>query len=70
MNPSKDEFVLAASEARRAGAAAWVFHTAAGFDLRGSNTFFASLDSVEVSIVDALGHAVGSGGDGGGGSKK
>ncbi|MCP4259833.1 MAG: hypothetical protein GY774_20320 [Planctomycetes bacterium] len=47
------EFTQAALEARDAGAAGWVFHTDAGFDL-GNASFFASLDPVEQATVDCL----------------
>jgi len=57
LDPSQAEFLQAATEARDAGAAAWVFHTDAGFDLA-TATFFDSLDPVEKSTVDALGAAV------------
>jgi uncharacterized protein (DUF849 family) len=51
---SKDNFLQAVREAFNAGAAGWVFHTAAAFDLRESKTFFDNLDSVELTVVDAL----------------
>jgi hypothetical protein len=57
LDPTLEEFVQAATEARDAGAAAWVFHTDAGFDLA-AGTFFAQLDPVEAAVVDALGAAV------------
>jgi hypothetical protein len=57
LDPSQAEFVQAATEARDAGAAGWVFHTDAGFDLA-TATFFDSLDDVEKATVDALGPAV------------
>jgi len=53
LNPSRDEFFEAAREARDAGAAGWVFHTDAGFDLAASS-FFDALDSVEHEVVDGL----------------
>jgi hypothetical protein len=57
-DPSKQEFFQAAREAMRSGAAGWVFHTGAGFDLSGSKTFFGNLDSVERDVVDGLSGAI------------
>ena len=57
LSPPKSEFLQAAREAVSAGAAGWVFHTHAGFDLRSSN-FLANLDSVEREILDSLGAEV------------
>lgn len=54
---TKDDFLKAAGEVVTAGAAGWVFHTAAGFDLSVS-TFFDNLDDVELATVDELGDAV------------
>lgn len=54
-NPTRAEFLQAAQEARDAGAAGWVFHTNAGFDLSETVTFFGNLDAEEKGIVDALG---------------
>ena len=51
--PTKDHFLHAVREAWTAGAAGWVFHTAASFDLR-TNTWFENLDSVEVAVVNEL----------------
>jgi predicted amidohydrolase len=51
---TKEQFLQAAREARDAGAAAWVFHTDAGFDLR-SSAFVKNLDSVEKQVFDSLG---------------
>ncbi|MGQ0810188.1 MAG: cellulase family glycosylhydrolase [Nitrospiraceae bacterium] len=56
-NPPAMHFIQAASEAHGAGAAGWVFHTAAGFDL-GSSTFFQALDSEEQQVVNQVAHAV------------
>jgi hypothetical protein len=53
LDPLEGEFVQAASEAVGAGAAAWIFHTDAGFDLAAS-TFFDALDPVEAIVVDTL----------------
>ena len=53
LDPSRDEFFEAAREARDAGAAGWVFHTDAGFDLAASS-FFDALDSVEHEVVDGI----------------
>lgn len=57
-DPTQADFLQAATEARDAGAAGWVFHTDAGFDLSGSQTFFSRLDNTERATVDALGRAV------------
>jgi hypothetical protein len=57
LDPTQAQFVQAATEARDAGAAGWVFHTDAGFDLA-SATFFDSLDPEEQSTVDTLGAAI------------
>lgn len=54
---TKADFLKAAGEAVTAGAAGWVFHTAAGFDLSASS-FFDNLDDVERATVDALGDVV------------
>lgn len=53
LEPSEAEFVQSASEAQAAGAAAWIFHTDAGFEL-GVATFFDALDEVEVAVIDNL----------------
>jgi hypothetical protein len=67
LNNSKDEFLQAATAARDAGAAAWNFHTDAGFDLNVAS-FFNSLDPVELDTVNSLADAIyGPGGPGGGG---
>jgi hypothetical protein len=57
-DPTQANFVQAATAARDAGAAGWVFHTDAGFDLSGSQTFLSRLDAVERATVDTLGRAV------------
>jgi len=61
-NPTKDQFLQAAREARDAGAAGWVFHTNAGFNLSGTKTFFGNLDpdasGVELATLDALGDEI------------
>jgi hypothetical protein len=57
MNPSPQMFFQAAQAAREAGAAGWVFHTAAGFDMKGKS-FFDHLDPAEKATIDLLGHAV------------
>lgn len=57
LNPSRDQFLQAAREARDAGAAAWVFHTDAGFEL-GANSFFGALDPEELNTVNGLADAV------------
>jgi hypothetical protein len=53
LDPSRDEFFEAARQARDAGAAGWVFHTDAGFNLSAAS-FFDSIDSVEREVVDGL----------------
>lgn len=53
LDPSAEEFTLAARQARDAGAAGWIFHTDAGFEL-GPEGFFALLDEVEAVVVDTL----------------
>lgn len=53
LDPSAEEFVGAAQAAVAAGAAGWIFHTDAGFEL-GTADFFASLDEVEIVVVDTL----------------
>jgi hypothetical protein len=54
LNPAATEFLDAALKARDAGAAGWIFHTDAGFDLSGSRTFFGNLDAEERRAVDRL----------------
>lgn len=56
--PSASQFLHAAVEARDAGAAGWVFHTSAGFDLSGEKTFFGNLDAEEQAIVASMAEAV------------
>ena len=53
LEPSEAEFVQSAGEAQGAGAAAWIFHTDAGFDLAAAS-FFDALDEVEVAVIDNL----------------
>lgn len=55
---ASSQFVEAAKGARDAGAAGWVFHTTAAFNLSGDTTFFSKLDDIERRAVDALGPAV------------
>lgn len=55
---ASSQFVEAAKGARDAGAAGWVFHTTAAFNLSGDITFFSKLDEIERPTVDALGPAV------------
>ncbi len=57
MYPSADDFKTAASQARDSGAAAWVFHTSAGYELD-DKSFFDALDSVEKEVIDELYEAV------------
>lgn len=54
---TKAEFVEAVTQAVEAGAAGWVLHTDAGFDLE-SGTFMSRLDSAEQAAVAALSDAV------------
>jgi hypothetical protein len=54
---TKAHFVQAASEAKTAGAAAWVFHTNAGFDMSIAS-FFSQLDSVELDTINSIGSAI------------
>ncbi len=58
LNPSRAEFLSAAQAARTAGAAAWVFHTDAGFALD-QQSFMAALDAVERAVLDDLPAALG-----------
>lgn len=51
------QFLTAAQGAKAGGAAGWVFHTAAGFDLR-SATFTSQLDSEELSVFNGLAAAL------------
>jgi hypothetical protein len=57
LNPTAREFLLAARGAKEAGAAAWVFHTDAGyhFSLGG---LFDRMDPVERSVADEIGKAL------------
>ena len=50
----KEEFFQAAREAMNSGAAGWVFHTAAGFELSDTRSIFENLDNVEREVVDGL----------------
>ncbi|MEW5859126.1 MAG: hypothetical protein AB1861_17360, partial [Cyanobacteriota bacterium] len=50
-----ENFTLAIKRAKRAGAAAWTFHTDAGFNLGGSNTIQSQLQPVERAVLDNLG---------------
>ena len=56
-NLPKEQFFQAAREAKNAGAAAWLFHTDAGFDMSAKN-FFDPLDPVEREVVEGLGEVV------------
>ncbi|GAB4440288.1 MAG: hypothetical protein OHK0015_36090 [Chloroflexi bacterium OHK40] len=58
LNPGRDEFLRAARAAREAGAAAWIFHTDAGFALD-QRPLMQALDSVERAVLDDLPAAVG-----------
>jgi hypothetical protein len=53
LNPTAAEFFEAARSAKKAGAAAWVFHTDAGYNF-GLGTLFERLDPTERSVVDRL----------------
>jgi hypothetical protein len=53
LDPSAEEFIGAAQMSIAAGAAGWIFHTDAGFDL-GATDFFGALDEVETVVVDTL----------------
>ncbi len=53
LDPSAEEFIGAAQSAVAAGAAGWIFHTDAGFEL-GATDFFGALDDVETVVVDTL----------------
>ena len=57
LDPTTEQFLQAAREARDAGAAGWVLHNDAGLDLSVA-TFFAQLDEVERATVDALANEV------------
>lgn len=48
-----EAYVRAVTEARRAGAAAWLFHTAAGFQLR-DKTLVAALGANERAALAAI----------------
>lgn len=52
-----DDFLLAARASVITGAAGWIFHTAAGFDMSTSD-FFHNLSSVEIDIVNSMGDEV------------
>lgn len=56
-NPTAAQMLHAAREAVAAGAAGWVFHTYAGFDLR-SKSFLENLDPVENEVFASLGAIV------------
>lgn len=51
--PSKDEFLQAARESARSGAAAWLFHTGAGFNMS-AQPMYQIFDSVELDTVESL----------------
>lgn len=57
VEPVEIDFLTAATGAKRAGAAGWVFHTAAGYELE-SQDFVSSLDFVEQSVVAKLANQV------------
>jgi hypothetical protein len=53
-NIPKEHFFQAVMEAKYTGAAAWLFHTRAGFDLA-TSSFFAQLDPQENEIANGIG---------------
>jgi len=55
--PPAYQFIQAARQARDAGAAGWIFHSAAGFDLR-DHTFVEALDAEEQIALEQLANAV------------
>jgi hypothetical protein len=59
LNPTASEFLEAAVNARDSGAAGWIFHTDAGFDLSGARSFFGNLDAEERRVVDGLRRRIG-----------
>ncbi|MBI4000500.1 MAG: cellulase family glycosylhydrolase [Nitrospira defluvii] len=52
------QFLNAAAAAKANGVAAWIFHTAAAFDLL-TATYMSQLDSVELSVVNTLATSLG-----------
>lgn len=50
--PSADDFRTSLRNTIQAGAAGWVFHNDAGYNLNGSRRFFNQLDNVEESVID------------------
>jgi hypothetical protein len=67
LDPSRDQFLQATREARDAGAAGWILHTDAGFNL-GTSSLFGALDPVELDTVNSLADAIYGPGGGGGGT--
>lgn len=59
LDPTATQFVDAARRARDAGAAGWIFHTDAGFDLSGKRSFMLNLDPEERNAVEGLASQVG-----------
>ncbi len=53
----KEQFFQAASEAKNVGAAAWLFHTEAGFNLS-TQDIMSRLDPVELQIADSIGSTI------------
>jgi hypothetical protein len=56
--PTGADFVTAATQARAAGAAMWIFHSDKNFDLR-TQTFFQQLDSEEKAFTTSVGGSMG-----------
>jgi cellulase (glycosyl hydrolase family 5) len=53
LNPEAAEFFAAARAARDGGAAAWIFHTDAGYNLK-LGSMFDRMDAVERTVVDRI----------------
>lgn len=51
-------FLLAAQLAKSAGAAGWLFHTDAAYDLAGANTYIGNLTADELTVVNGLSAAL------------
>lgn len=55
---SVGDYLGMATECKKNGCAAWVFHTAASFFMSGGTSLFDNLDSVEKSVVSGLSSAL------------